>query len=794
MATYYNVYSGITKYDLAVNDYDERIYVSKGGTAIFSEVSGGGTMTVFVGGKATSTTVYDKSILYVDWGATASYTSIKGGEMDVRSAGMTVSSFVQNNGSVYVYKKGIASDTFLSNTVGKMYVSGGTAVHAVVYSNSLIDLESGGIASRTCLFGGQMTVYDGCKAVDTEIDRRGSAIVSSGGSIRNTHISAYKGSGGELHVRYDGKATGTTVDFYGKMVVSNGGVADKTYLNGSMFVNPGGLASRTTVSGGSMIVSNGGSAAKTAVSGGSMIVSNGGMAYGTTVASEGSMFVSVGGSATKTTVNGGYMAVSDGGRANGVTVKKWDAMVVFFKGASASNVVVSGGEVFISSGATVTGLTNKGADVRVAKGAIVSNCKGNPLYFADADGGWNEYEKGEIPAAYHNIEVEKIPTSTKKIALDSDGTVSMNGMINFVGNDDRYDYAKIKLDHAANLSFRIEATGAVKFTIWKWTGSKMVSLQSTTLKKNAKTGLYAASTKKYLLEKDGEYYISVQALNVKTGGFAYYNVFLNTDNCTFYKRVDNNNNDWMVDSGKNLNVSADVSSLSLGLTSKQLQVDKTSVNYGSWNNFVGYSDATDYAKVSVTQDLKASFTVEATDASKFTVCQIVSKGEGGYSLKSIRTKTLAKQKDGTYKVTLTGISLKKGNDYCICMKSTNAKKGGNAYYNVSYSAVLQASAALSGPEEDANDRNIVMEAANASSLPDALADSGLVSITGADLADMRMSDSVDPAVSPIPVPASDDLFAGLLFAGDAIADVSALAESEARQADSLLLQQTAALA
>ena len=126
--------------------------------------------------------------------------------------------------------------------------------------------------------------------------------------------------------------------------------------------------------------------------------------------------------------------------------------------------------MYISKGATVTNITNNGAEIRVAKGAVVSNCKGTPLMLDDRDGGWNDYEKGETPAGYYDIQVENIPDSTKKIALDSDGSVSMNGMINFVGYEDEYDYAKIKLNNAANLSFKVEATGKAKFTIWRWDG------------------------------------------------------------------------------------------------------------------------------------------------------------------------------------------------------------------------------------------------------------------------------------------------------------------------------------
>ncbi len=809
MSTVFTVYPGSSRTGLTATNDNEYIRISSGGTASNSTVTGGGEMTVFSGGKASATLLKTNGVLFVSKGGSATgntvsgggsmvllggradtnfikpqgivfvskgglayNTSNAGGVIQVSSGGTAKITALQDNGSVFVYSGGVADITHFYLTKGSMFVSGGKAYETRLLAGGLLEICSGGLASDTVLSGGSMTVFDG-RTIDTNLQKGAVAVVSSGGSMKKTIVSANSGSGAELHLRYEAKATDTTVDFLGKMYVSNGGTADKTALNGSMYVSAGGIASRTTVSGGSMIVSNGGSAANTIVSGGSIILSNGGMANGTTVASEGSMYVSGGGSATKTTVNGGYMAVSDGATANGVTVKKWDAMVVFSKGASASNVVVSGGEVLISSGAVVTGLTNanKNALVKVAKGAIVSKCKGRPLDFEDAD--YNNDRKGVRPDSPVSIpSLEKIAKDTSKLPLDKDGTVSMNGMINFVGPEDEFDYAKISLSKsAASVSFRIEATGAAKFTIWKWTGSKMVSLQSTSLKKDG-DGKYTVSTKNCVLEKDGddhEYYISVQALNVKNGGFAYYNVYLNTGDCIYYNKVDNGNNNWMVDSEKNLNYLSDVSSISLGLTSKQLQVDKTSVNKGSWKNFVGHDDDTDYAKISVTQNLKATFTVEANDAAKFTVYQIVGNGKGDYSLKSVKTKTLTK-KNGQYAATLSGVSLKSENDYCICMKSTNAKKGGNAYYNVSYSAVSADSAALSGPEVETNgwDDSVASFAADSVSADadiladaDVFADAGLVMLSGADLADLRMSGVCDPAASPIPVAASDDLFAGL---------------------------------
>lgn len=750
MSRILTVFPSSNVYDLTVSTYDEFIRVSSGGTATDAIVSGGGEMTVFSGGKASGAYIRENGVLHVSKGGSASNPSVSGGIVYVSSGGKIKLSTVGNNGSVFVYSGGVSDDATFFLTKGSLFVSGGKTYINRLTSGGWMGIYSGGLASDNVLSGGSMIVSSGGKAVNTNLQKGAVARIYYGGVMKDTKVNVYFSEGGELHISNGGVASNTIT--YWLTHVSAGGVASKTTVAaGSMFVSNGGSAVQTTITYGNMILAFGGMATKTNIASGSMTVSSRATATDNTVGLYGRLYVSSGGTATKTTVKGGYMEVLSGGTANNLTVRKAETLVHISSGATVSKLVASGGLMYISKGATVTGITNNGANIYVAKGAVVSKCKGKPMVFADADN--NNYKKGVRPTSPVSIpSLEKIAKDTSKLPLDKDGTVSMNGMIDFVGPEDEIDYAKISLSKsAASVSFRIEATGAAKFTIWKWNGSKMVSLQSTSLKKGS-GGMYTVNTKKCVLEKDGddhEYYISVQALNVKNGGFAYYNVYLNTGDCIYYTKADNNKNDWMVDSEKKLNGSSDVASLSLGLTSKQLQVDKTSVNKDTWNNFVGHNDDTDYAKISVTQNLKATFTVDATDAAKFTVYRIIDKGNGKYSLKSILSKTLTK-KDGQYTATLSGVNLKSANDYCICMKSTNAKTGGNAYYNVSYSAVSAASAALTMPEASAD-----LDAWNASS----------------------------SAAAPV----QDDLFAGL---SDPIETLSLASASGLADADGILSGRT----
>lgn len=707
------------------------------------------TLLVHRGGTAYSTTVSGGNAAIF---GSASGVFVSGGTVEVSSGGKTSNMTIGQNGIAYVYLYGFASANTLLLTGGTMILSGGTAYDNYVHSSNKMYVSSGGFASGTCVSGGILNVSAFGKAVNTEISSKGAVHVYYNGIAKDTRISN-AGGGGEMYVSNGGTAINTVT--YGRMIVGLGGFASKTTVeSGTMLVSNGGSALKTTVSRSSMTLSLGGMATSNTVSsGGSLIVANSGRAGSNSVKAGGSMLVSNGGTATKTAVaSNGTMLVSNGGSAAGVTVRK-DGFLRVDSGAVVSDLKVSaGGSLVISSGAVVQGITNKCTDFVVSKGAVIDNYKGVLIEdYPDADDGWNNYRKGEKPATNPNpIEPQKIAKPTTKLLLDKDdpeNKISHNGpekagsvvLRNFVGFTDDSDFGKLKMNYSGKLSFRIEATGAVKFTIYqlveKDAGYSLKALQTTALKKNKKTGMYEASTAKKLIERDssgGNYYISVSCPTAKKGGNAYYNVYLNTDDCIYYTRGDDNKNDILVDSKNLVGV---CETISLGLTSKQVQMDKDPLNYeGKWKNFVGHDDDTDYAKIELTQDLKATFTIEAKDAAKFTICKLVNN-DGKYLLKTLQSKTLAKQKDGTYRATLTR-QLKTVDDLYICMKSTNAKKGGNAYYNVLYTPVDQLGAALSGPEEDTNILNCMEDqVAAANSVPsDMLTSAGLQTFSSVDLA------------------------------------------------------------
>lgn len=619
------------------------------------------------GVKSSGITLYENDHMFVYKGGSAISTSVKTGHLNIFSGGKTFSTWVDFNGLVTVLSGGIASLTNLSSTFASMHLSGGTANLTVIQSNGRLDVLTGGVANLTYVLGGSMIVSSGGKAVNTELDRGGIANVLFGGSMINTRISsykdttgAYKDSSGKLHISSGGKATSVTVLSGGSLIVSNGGEANKAMVS----------------SGGSMVVLVGGKANSTMVSSaGMLLISNGGEAIGTTVSDGGRVIVSKGGVASSTTVSsGGSMVLSSGGTATRATAKKGNVIVC--PTASMTDLKLSGGSLYIHSGAIVNSITNKGAELTIEKGAVVDNYKGNPVKFPDCDSGWNNYlSSGTGPAAINtsvtNMVAVKMTPATKNIQMDTNN-VSYNGLSNYVGYGDEADFVKISLNYAATLSFIVSATGATKFTIWSLTsGTKVKSLQATSLKKNAKTGEYRAETKGILLEAD-TYYISVQSTDAKKGGNAYYNVAMNSES-VFYSKGRSFDDDWNAFVKDSYTGEGYLGSVN---GKKEKLVD---------NEWVGYTDPIDFRKFKLASAAELSFAVSSTDAIKFSVCRVDSRGQEEsitYSLSVLQTTTLKKLGKNDY-FSVTKLILLDPGYYYIRVESTNAKKGGYADYSVS---------------------------------------------------------------------------------------------------------------
>ena len=240
---------------------------------------------------------------------------------------------------------------------------------------------------------------------------------------------------------------------------------------------------------------------------------------------------------------------------------------------------------------------------------------------------------------------------------DADGLPEFNmatGWTDWIGHGDDTDFRVLNLDTAAKLSFDVTATDATKFVIWGVNpkSGNVASIKTTTLKANKNKTNYTARIDKLL--DAGQYYISVQSTNAKTGGHADYTVTLN-ENSVFFTKGNNSDDAWNAD----------------GVT----EFDATT----EWTDWAGYSDAVDFRALNLDTAARLSFDVKSTDEGKITLWKLNAKTG---QLKSIQTESLSANNAKTEYATTTKALLVEAGSYFISFKATSAKKGGNADYTI----------------------------------------------------------------------------------------------------------------
>ena len=391
--------------------------------------------------------------------------------------------------------------------------------------------------------------------------------------------------------------------------------------------------------------------------------------------------------------------------------------------ARTKSLLLEAGEYYIS----MQGAIAKKGDTEGFYNVLLDS---STRFYSDGDSGWNNWlydkktktpnpDRYDFSVTYINLSTSDVAADTGVSYTDEESGVTYG---NFAGFGDDTDFARIRMDYATSLGFTVTATDAAKFTIWRLDEKEgkngvtytQKSIQATTLKKDKETGLYTADTKSILLEKGAEYFISVQSTNAKKGGSAYYNIEINQDATTFYVDTDSGWNNYLYDKNQKsqLNYTLYTHSAPLVINSGTtvFKVDSGVSHEESgveWSSFVGFGDAADFKKIEVQSDAKLSFTLQATDAAKFTVWRLDVREENGYTFctqKALQSTTLKKAKGADiYTAATKALSLKAGT-YYISVESTNAKKGGRAYYNIEVNqdactfAVSAPASALSMPD------------------------------------------------------------------------------------------------
>ena len=718
------VYSGGLANNTAV--WDE-MWIGDGGVANDTTVNSRGTLSL--NGVANSTTVNFGGLLSAWEGGIVNNTTVNsGGKLVIYSGGTANNTTVNSGGSLYVGWIDRANSTTV-NFGGTLTVVDGTATIAFnPWQGSIVENESAKVSylerDTNVYYGGSMGLLSKGDIMDSmDIMSGYSAIVYSGGIVRNTKVYA----AGTVKVLSGGSLTGKMNFLAGAIIsVENGAIMDfnltQTAAGGKALLTDWSLIQGTpdytlTVnsnqSNGDYALADGAEDFE-----GTITVQNtlgeslGILTIGETLSvgkakytlkmENESLFLNITGSGPADTTaptvsNIKASTTKPTSRSVTVTATFKDNIEI---AQSLYRIGEIGDWTAYEKGVTVTENTTiyfKAIDTSGNESQIASYSVKNIEKTAPepepkpnvADDGWNNWlydaKTKTTNDAVTDSESAVITSDTWEIAVDVEGISyeDKHGNLysNFVGYGDVVDFSRIYLENAAKLSFSVMATDAAKITIWRlnetWKKGILTysqkSLQTTKLTLNKKTGVYSADTKTLLLEA-GEYYISVESTNAQKGGSAYYKVKVEQDRSAFFDCGDNGD-DW-TDMKRSGAISGEYG-------------DGGTVNeyteYVIKDGWVGYGDTVDYARIHLDDAAKLSFSLDATDAAKFTIYRLtesVKKGIVSYSLKSLQSTTLKKPKGAEEYIATTKALLLESGDYYIAMESTNAKKGGNADYNV----------------------------------------------------------------------------------------------------------------
>ena len=324
-------------------------------------------------------------------------------------------------------------------------------------------------------------------------------------------------------------------------------------------------------------------------------------------------------------------------------------------------------------------------------------------FFVDSDSGDNNEAKDSFLASVGRG-AESVP-----IHLDSDPMTGSTKFKNFVGFTDPADYMKIDLLSSAYLKFSVtgEGDGKAKFTIWKRAKGTTGKLSKVTSVSLPAKKLYAATTKaQFLYSSKFEYYMSMECTDASKGKGVYYNVAV-TDDSVFFDSDDDGKNDVLYDKKAKAFYGEDAEhhfeTTNVGGGTKTIKLDSDPVGDTDYENFVGYQDAADYAKIKLTTSGDLYFKLKATGNATFTIYEKSQDKKGNDTLKAIQTTklTLAKGKT-TVEATTDLIADLAAGEYYVSMtaKSTKANASGSVFYNVTANLNPSVASPLAMPETD----------------------------------------------------------------------------------------------
>jgi len=668
---YGDVSSGGTINDLTFRDASLSLYDGTINRADFDDSD-----LYIYGGKITSATFSDS---YVAFGSNATankITLVSGAMMNVYGYDAKISGVeIKNGGSM-----SIESGAVLNNVT----LAGGSANPQIDEFTGRLAADGGTIKGLTIGSGTSVGLW-GCSA--TKISwTPGDGVVE----IRSAAVSFTSKYSG-IYIGSDAKHVSKTQKF-----------ASETFTSGkSAYIAKGGSAEAIEVNAGRLEIWNGGSATNTTLQNyGILNVSSGGMANGAKVREDGYLNL-FGGSASNVIISSGGTMTIAGGSAGDIKILAGGALV--FESGAATNVdwtPFNGGALSVHGDCRITFASALTGIYAGSDGMLVSST-GGPIQ--------NWTINNDLPEMY------VMSDAVMKNTMIDNGTVYVFGgsATGTILTDNSWGGTMVLYNGAKAVDTTIAAGGLYVYN--DATAEKTMVSSGGTFTVGAGGSANSATACSGFYRYGGGIYVSSGAvvsnlvleygatLLVEKGAkvtnvSSSYGSIIAAENGASVKKItavaaespDSDHdvkNGWADKKKKTINEYVMNSSpFEVVDIYDEIQLDEESASY--YNNYVGYTDEIDFRKIHLDNAANLAFDVYATDASKFTVWRW---DDSKNKLVSLQATALKLSNSSSYikKPSIyrdyyveTKTLLLDSGDYFISMESTNAAKGGNAYYSV----------------------------------------------------------------------------------------------------------------
>ena len=356
---------------------------ANGNALLDSATAAGGTVIVrSATNRATSLTV-ENGEAYIQSGASASDTTVKGGVFYALDEGTTVENTVVSAGSMRVQAYGVASGTMLeggtmtarSATFIDLEVQAGASAQFInnVTLSGNIDIESGA------------AIYLGGDTVEPLTN-----VYTSDGAIHNLAIGVNSVILRGLVASSLSVADAGRVITYDTTIYDLDVDATNTDANGQLYMSSGTVVSRGTIDGrygaNAVYMLDGARFASATVVNGNIFVAAGGGSLTDLVQYDGQVILrGAEAGISGAEVSGGGLYIQNGAAANGIAVKGGKLIVQETdatpsgKDEVVNNVTMTAGQIEVSSGAVVNNLHATGGRIYVLSSGIVNAAAGNAL-------------------------------------------------------------------------------------------------------------------------------------------------------------------------------------------------------------------------------------------------------------------------------------------------------------------------------------------------------------------------------------------------------------------------------